>query len=175
MNPFRRNKLKSIYTLAENVRELDFYLGFRPQNVGGIKIKNFDILKDEKFRDFIQLFKRGYHIDIDLKDTGESLWALVRHNDLKGIVDTSFMMYVAAKDRRKEKDFRYSLFKFKGKYNLYFVFRYDSCKFYPFIPLDRDSKLRHVEEELKIASLLGKKIPIEKSPKKWEPIWDVPI
>ncbi len=175
MNLHGRKKPENIYSLTQNLRELEYYLGFKSQNTAGIKIKDRSIIYDERFQEFLNLFRKGYGATIDVKPSNDSIWTLVKHRDLNGAVEASYMIHNTIKDRGREDYLKYSLFKFDGKYTLYLVFRYDSCRFYPFIPLNRSLRIRNEDEELKVASLIGKKIPFEKSIKKWEPVWDVPV
>ncbi len=173
MNILARKKPENIYSLASSMRELELYLGFRSQNIAEIKIRDRNILNDGRFQEFLNLFRRGYGASIDVKPQNDSIWTLVHHRDINGAVEASYMIHKTVRDRGKH--LKYSLFKFDGKYPLYLVFRYDTFRFYPFIPLDMKHRIRNDYEEKRVASLIGKIIPFEKSQKNWEPVWDVPV
>ena len=73
----------------------------------------------------------------------------------------------------------HAVFKFDGPdHPIYWIYNYKRGTFYPFVPqTDSHDKTRQRNnpEEMRLATAIGKELPVEQDFQFWYPVWDLQL
>ena len=57
----------------------------------------------------------------------------------------------------------------------FLVYDYKWNKFYPFVPVSHEGKIRNSAEEMRIMETMADEMPFEKDKDLWRPLWNLPL
>jgi len=57
----------------------------------------------------------------------------------------------------------------------FLVYDYKWNKFYPFVPVHHEGKIRNSTEEMRIMETMANEMPFEKDKDLWRPLWNLPL
>lgn len=112
-------------------------------------------------------------------DLGYS-WLIFEGKDFQALVTTLHVASRTLLDEGYGSQLLFAIFAFKdaNSHSLYWMYNYKRGFFYPFVPqTDSHDRLRRRNnpEELRLASALGKELPMEQEIERWYPVWDLPF
>lgn len=112
-------------------------------------------------------------------DLGYS-WLIFEGKDFQALVTTLHVASRTLLDQGYGSQLLFAIFAFKDSndHALYWMYNYKRGFFYPFVPQnDSHDRLRRRNnpEELRLASALGKDLPMEQEIERWYPVWDLPF
>lgn len=149
----------------------------------GVSGMQFEDMKNELARFFdISRADSGLRYRIATDQYGY-LWVVLEDDEIEDMLAA----VMAAGDTIKERGFSAQLlacvFEFTNtsdsalgdkKNPKYLIYNYKRNNFYPFVPL-AGKKIRYVEDEMKIMSVLANEVPFERDMPLWYPLWDLPV
>ena len=105
-------------------------------------------------------------------------WMLLEGSDFGDLVTTIHVVSQQLIDQGYGEQLLASVFRFddvNGK-PFYFIYNYKRGTFYPFVPRpDSHSRSRNNPDEMRLATVLEKEMPIEKELERWYAMWDLPF
>lgn len=115
-----------------------------------------------------------------LKDDMDYSWLIFHAPDFQTLVTTLHMASQTLLDSGYGSQLLFAIFAFKDGDSriMYWMYNYKRGTFYPFVPqMDTHDKLRRRNnpEELRLATALGKAMPVEQEIERWYPVWDLPF
>ncbi len=107
-------------------------------------------------------------------------WLIFTGSDFQSLVTTLHMASRTLLDQGYGSQLLFAIFPFKNTGNrlMYWIYNYKRGTFYPFVPkVDSHDRLRQRDnaEELRLATALGKELPMEQEIERWYPVWDLPL
>ncbi len=112
-------------------------------------------------------------------DLGYS-WLIFTGSDFQGLVTTLHMSSSTLLDQGYGSQLLFAIFAFKDAdgHSVYWIYNYKRSTFYPFVP-QKDShdrmRQRNNPEEMRLATALGKELPMEPELERWYAVWDLPF
>ena len=114
------------------------------------------------------------------KDELGYTWLIFEGKDFQQLVST---VHIAARtflDQGYGSQLLFAIFGFKNPDGrvMYWIYNYKRGSFYPFVPVsDSHDKQRRRDnpEELRLATAIGKELPVEQQLETWYPVWDLPF
>lgn len=105
-------------------------------------------------------------------------WILMDSTDFQGLVTTIHMVSQSLTDEGYGEQLLAAIFRFddaQGRPN-YFIYNFKRGAYYPFVPRpDSHSHNRNNPDEMRLGTILGKEMPIEKDLERWYAMWDLPF
>ncbi len=107
-------------------------------------------------------------------------WLIFSGGDFEGLVTTLHMASSTLLDQGYGSQLLFAIFTFKdadGRF-VYWLYNYKRSTFYPFVPqTDTHDRMRRRDnaEERRLATALGKELPMEPELERWYPVWDLPF
>jgi hypothetical protein len=107
-------------------------------------------------------------------------WLIFTSSDFEGLVTTLHMASTTLLDQGYGTQLLFAIFAFKNAdgQSVYWIYNYKRSTFYPFVPQtdSRDTmRRRDNSEEMRLATALGKELPMEQELERWYPVWDLPF
>jgi len=107
-------------------------------------------------------------------------WLIFTGSDFQSLVTTIHVASRTLLDQGYGSQLLFAIFAFKNADGrlVYWLYNYKRGTFFPFVPqVDTHDKLRRRDnpEELRLASALGKELPVEQEIERWYPVWDLPF
>jgi hypothetical protein len=107
-------------------------------------------------------------------------WLIFTSNDFQGLVTTLHMASSTLLDQGYGSQLLFAIFAFKNAdgHALYWIYNYKRSTFFPFVPqTDTHDRMRQRDnaEEMRLATALGKELPMEQELERWYPVWDLPF
>jgi hypothetical protein len=107
-------------------------------------------------------------------------WLIFTSDDFQGLVTTLHMASSTLLDQGYGSQLLFAIFAFKNAdgHALYWIYNYKRSTFYPFVPqTDTHDRMRQRDnaEEMRLATALGKELPMEQELERWYPVWDLPF
>ena len=175
------SKTEGLFAISTAVVTLQVSLHLEPSKEAALCFKAVEALRfDEMQRDINDL------LAIRAKDTGtlshmrtfsDDLgyqWAMIQTEDFEDLVTTVHMVSEELRDRGYGDRLYSAVFKFMGEgQNVYWMYNYKRGKWYPFVP--KGEGTRDNSYELRLSSLMGGEMPIEKELEYWYPMWGMPV
>jgi hypothetical protein len=136
-------------------------------------------------QDLDELFKVSQKNDPSLKyrafkdELGYS-WLIFTSQDFQSLVTILHVASQTLLDQGYGSQLLFAIFAFKKELGgvRYWIYNYKRGTFFPFVPQqDTHDKLRRRDnaEELRLATALGKELPVEQEIERWYPVWDLPF
>lgn len=135
-------------------------------------------------RDLEQLLQIAARDDaMQIKSYQDSLgyrWFLFEAKDFQGLVTSLHVASQTLAEKGYDSQLLFAIFGFTttGGSPVYWVYNYKRGYFYPFVPQsDSHDKLhrRDNAEEMRLATALGKELPVEQDLERWFAVWDLPF
>jgi len=105
-------------------------------------------------------------------------WILFDSKDFQGLVTLVHMVSQTLIDEGYGEQLLTAVFRFNdenGKPN-YFLYNYKRGSYYPFVPRpDSHSRQRNNADEMRLATVMKKELPIEPEMERWYALWDLPF
>ena len=105
-------------------------------------------------------------------------WILLEGQDFQSLVTTMHMVSQTLIDEGYGEQLLASVFRFNdttGK-PIYFIYNYKRGTFYPFVPRpDSHSHQRNNPDELRLATVMKRDLPLETELERWYAMWDLPF
>jgi|Deesub1362A_J573_1020465.scaffolds.fasta_scaffold00191_10 hypothetical protein len=179
---FSRSKKseKSLLGILDAVVDMEFYLDLRPSSNAGILVKplktHYYRESENIIREMLQLIEDSYKTRSQIeKDSYGYTWILMEDEDFEDLVNAVYMLESVFEDHNLKNQILVGVFRFEGDYRLYWIYSFKKGKFYPFIPEEPSEKKRNTAQELRVANLMEKILPVEKKVEEWFPLWDIPF
>lgn len=105
-------------------------------------------------------------------------WILLDGSDFQDLVTTIHMVSQQLIDQGYGEQLLAAVFRFDDANHkpVYFIYNYKRGTFYPFVPRpDSHSRTRNNPDELRLATVLGKDMPMEREFERWYAMWDLPF
>lgn len=114
------------------------------------------------------------------KDELGYTWLIFESKDFQVLVSTVHIAGRTFLDQGYGSQLLFAIFGFKNAdgHVMYWIYNYKRGSFYPFIPVsDSHDRLRRRDnpEELRLATAMGKELPVEQQLETWYPVWDLPF
>lgn len=102
-------------------------------------------------------------------------WINVRDPDFEDLVASIHMVTLTLGERGFRDQLLAAAFRFDGGSAgpVYWIYNYKRGSYYPFVP--RKNTTRDNAEELRLAAVMDRELPMEKSPEQWYALWGIPI
>ncbi|HLY31885.1 MAG TPA: hypothetical protein VKQ36_12720 [Ktedonobacterales bacterium] len=114
------------------------------------------------------------------KDSLGYSWFIFTGADFQALVAALHTASQTLIDKGYDSQLLFALFAFKMAQGneMYWMYNYKRGFFYPFVPKkDTHDPLRQRDnpQELRLASAVGKELPVEQEYERWYPVWDLPL
>lgn len=106
------------------------------------------------------------------KDSYGYMWIILSDPDFEDLVTTLYMVSETLTEHDFGEQLLCAVFKFRGEYEVYWIYNFKQATFYPFVP---KGKQRDSSYEFRLRSVMEKELPIEKEVERWYPLWDIPV
>lgn len=102
-------------------------------------------------------------------------WITVRDPDFEDVVAAIHMVTLTLGERGFRDQLLAAAFRFTNaeKQAVYWLYNYKRGSYYPFIPSGPNQ--RDNPEELRLAAVMDRELPMEKNPEQWYALWGIPI
>jgi len=102
-------------------------------------------------------------------------WMLIKAADFENVVTTVHMISRELEDNGYGDRLLASVFQFRDDkgHSVYWMYNYKRGTLYPFVPAGRQS--RDNAAEMRLSSILGRELAVEKDLSLWYPLWGIPI
>jgi len=146
----------------------------------GIESGPFGLLQ----ADLEQLLKiAGKDEQVTMKSFEDELkyrWFVFTSSDFQALVATIHIVSQTLIEKGYDTQLLFAIFAFKnaGGKPIYWVYNYKRGTFYPFVPqTDSHDKTRQRNnpEEMRLATAIGKELPVEQDFQFWYPVWDLQL
>jgi hypothetical protein len=108
-------------------------------------------------------------------DTYGYRWIIVENDDSEQLVAALHMVSITLTDSGFGDQLLAAVFRFNtASHPVYWIYNYKRGAFYPMVPL-RGRQERDNGEELRLAAVIGKELPLEKATDHWYAIWGIPF
>jgi hypothetical protein len=106
-------------------------------------------------------------------------WLIFSGKDFQALVTTLHVASQTLIERGYGSQLLFAVFRFddQGK-PVYWIYNFKRGLFYPFLPRpDSHSPARNRDnaEEMRLATAIGKELPVEQELERWFPVWDLPL
>jgi hypothetical protein len=119
--------------------------------------------KDENLRFVTQTDSYGYR------------WIILENDSFEQLVAAQHMVSLTLADSGFGDQLLAAVFRFDtASRPVYWIYNYKRGTFYPFVP-GRSDRERDNGEELRLAAVIGRELPIEKATDHWYAIWGIPF
>jgi hypothetical protein len=107
-------------------------------------------------------------------------WLIFTSKDFQALVTTLHMASQTLQEQGYGSQLLFAIFRFDDDQNrpVYWIYNYKRGLFYPFVPRpDSHDTLRRRDnaEEMRLATAIGKELPVEQELERWFPVWDLPL
>jgi hypothetical protein len=107
-------------------------------------------------------------------------WFLLAAKDFQSLVTTMHVASQTLIEKGYDTQLLFAIFAFKTAQGspIYWIYNYKRGFFYPFVPQSDSHDPQHRRdnaEEMRLATALGKELPVEQELERWYPVWDLPI
>jgi len=102
-------------------------------------------------------------------------WVNVQDPDFEDLVAAIHMVTLTLQEHGFKDQLLAAAFRFDGAPGgpVYWLYNYKHGTYYPFVP--RGNHERDNAEELKLAAVMERELPMEKNPTQWYALWGIPI
>lgn len=102
-------------------------------------------------------------------------WIVLRAEEFSNLVATVHMINRELEDSGYGERLLATVFQFKSSVgaNVYWIYNYKRGAFYPFVPTA--ARNRNNAEEIRLSSVMGQELPIEKDMTRWYALWGIPL
>jgi hypothetical protein len=107
-------------------------------------------------------------------------WLIFSGKDFQALVTTLHVASQTLAERGYGSQLLFAVFRFDDDQRrpVYWIYNYKRGLFYPFVPRpDSHSPTRQRDnaEEMRLATAIGKELPVEQELERWYPVWDLPL
>jgi hypothetical protein len=106
-------------------------------------------------------------------------WLIFTGNDFQALVTTLHVAGQTLIERGYGSQLLFAVFRFDDQGQpVYWIYNFKRGLFYPFVPRpDSHSPTRNRDnaEEMRLATAIGKELPVEQELERWFPVWDLPL
>jgi hypothetical protein len=107
-------------------------------------------------------------------------WFLLQSKDFQALVTFMHMVSQTLVEKGYDSQVLFAIFPFKTAdgASVYWLYNYKRGYFYPFVPQSdtRDPQHRRDNaEEMRLATAMGKELPVEQELERWFPVWNAPV
>jgi PspAB-like protein len=107
-------------------------------------------------------------------------WLIFGSKDFQALVTTIHVASQTLIEHGYGTQLLFAIFRFDDTQSrpIYWIYNYKRGTFYPFVPRpdSHDSRRqRDNAEEMRIATAMGKELPVEREYERWFPVWDLPM
>jgi hypothetical protein len=173
-------KTEKLFAISTAAVTLETRWGLRPSGAGAVVFKP---LSSSYFMDasseIDQLLalaakEQGSAVHREGDDLGYQ-WVIVEDPDFEDLVAAIHMVTLTLQERGFKDQLLAAAFRFDGAEGgpVYWLYNYKRGTFYPFVP--RTNHTRDNAEELRLAAVMERELPMEKNPTQWYALWGIPI
>ena len=173
-------KTEQLFAITTASVTLDTRWGLKPSGAGAVVYKP---LTSSYFADasteIDQLLalaakEQGSSVRREGDDLGYQ-WVIVEDPDFEDLVAAIHMVTLTLQERGFKDQLLAAAFRFDGAADgpVYWLYNYKRGTFYPFVP--RANHTRDNSEELRLAAVMDRELPMEKNPTQWYALWGIPI
>ncbi|MBF6591676.1 MAG: hypothetical protein IVW57_14280 [Ktedonobacterales bacterium] len=107
-------------------------------------------------------------------------WFLFESKDFQGLVTTLHVASQTLIEKGYDSQLLFALFSFRTERSssVYWIYNYKRGLFYPFVPQSGSDDPQHRRdnaEEMRLATAIGKELPVEQELERWYPVWNLPL
>lgn len=138
----------------------------------------------EILRDLDQLLQLAGRDDaLTVKPFDDQLgyrWLIFTGKDFQSLVTTIHVASQTLLERGYGSQLLFAIFRFDDdqSHPVYWIYNYKRGTFYPFVPRPdshNPMRTRDNAEEMRLATAIGKELPVEQELERWFPVWDLPM
>lgn len=185
-----RARLDALFSLATALPDIAEETGWQPGGRAGICLKpasgaDFQRAADD-LQDILRLAAQEFGSRLDVRtDEHGYAWAVFADQDLEDLVALTHAAATTLRDSGYGEQLLAALFRFRRSDQpfphgdlatggpAYLVYPFKRGAFYPFVP--EGQRRRDTAEELRVAALLERRLPVERDESFWYPLWDAPV
>jgi hypothetical protein len=173
------SKTENLFAMSTAVITLQTSLHLEPTNEGMLCFSAIESVQfDELRRDITELLRiRANDTQSQMSARADEYgyqWAVLRTKEFEDLVTTIHMLSEELKARGFGDRLLASIFRFKDEEgrSVFWIYNYKRGAFYPFVP--RPGQQRDNAYELRLSTMMGRELPIEKELERWYAIWGIP-
>jgi hypothetical protein len=107
-------------------------------------------------------------------------WLIFGSKDFQALVTTLHVASQTLQERGYGSQLLFAVFRFGDDQArpVYWIYNYKRGFFYPFVPRPDSHDPRRTRdnaEEMRLATAIGKELPVEQELERWFPVWDLPL
>lgn len=107
-------------------------------------------------------------------------WLIFTGKDFQSLVTTIHVASQTLLERGYGSQLLFAIFRFDDdqSHPVYWIYNYKRGTFYPFVPRPdshNPMRTRDNAEEMRLATAIGKELPVEQELERWFPVWDLPM
>jgi hypothetical protein len=173
-------KTEKLFAISTASVTLDTRWGLTPSGAGAVVFRpltsSYFAETDREISDLLALSAKeeGSTIRRNTDEFGYQ-WIIVEDTDFEHLVASIHMVTLTLGERGFRDQLLAAVFRFDGASGgpVYWIYNYKRGTFYPFVP--RGNHQRDNAEELRLAAVMDRELPMEKSPDQWYALWGIPI
>ncbi|TVR75756.1 MAG: hypothetical protein EA415_03025 [Sphaerobacteraceae bacterium] len=102
-------------------------------------------------------------------------WIILDDGDFEDMVATIHVVSTTLMEHQFGDRILAAVFRFKDRNgrSVYWFYNFRQGTYYPFIPTGKQQ--RDNAEEMRLANLMGRELPVEKELERWYPMWEIPF
>jgi len=174
-----KSKSEALFAMATAEVTLSTSLQLTPAKRAGIVFKPVESSYFDQAEQELQGMLRQSSQDESLRFSTETdsygfRWIVLENDGFEELVAAQHMVSITLTDNGFGDQLLAAVFRFDtASHPVYWIYNYKRGSFYPFVPHgnhDRDNG-----EELRLAAVIGKELPVEKATDHWYAIWGIPF
>jgi hypothetical protein len=173
-------KTEQLFAISTAVVTLETRWGLTPSGAGAVVFKALSSSYfAEASKEIDQLLalaaKEQQSIVRRVSDDLGYQWVIVEDPGFEDLVAAIHMVTLTLQERGFKDQLLAAAFRFDGDSAgpVYWLYNYKRGTFYPFVP--RGNHERDNAEELRLAAVMDRELPMEKNPTQWYALWGIPI
>lgn len=171
---------EKLFAIATAAVTLDTRWGLVPSGAGAVAFRplssSYFAEASREVDELLALSAReqGSTIERETDDFGYQ-WVVVRDPDFEDLVASIHMVTLTLGERGFRDQLLAAVFRFDGAAGgpIYWVYNYKRGVYYPFAP--RSNHKRDNQEEIRLAAVMDRELPMEKSAEQWYALWGIPL
>jgi hypothetical protein len=171
---------EKLFAISTATVTLETRWGLTPSGAGAVVFRpvgsSYFAEAERELDDFLRLTEKEQQSTIrrEADDLGYQ-WVIVQDPDFEDLVATVHMVTLTLGERGFRDQLLAAVFRFNGNPGgpVYWLYNYKRGAYYPFVP--RGDHQRDNAEEMKLATVMERELPMEKSLDQWYALWGIPI
>jgi hypothetical protein len=175
-----KSKSEALFAMATAQLTLETKLQLTPARRAGIVFKPVESSYFVEAEQQLQEMLRQSGSDDNLRYTTQTdsygyRWIILENDSFEQLVAAQHMVSITLSDNGFGDQLLAAVFRFdSAAHPVYWIYNYKRGAFYPFVS-GRGDRERDNGEELRLAAVIGRELPVEKATDHWYAIWGIPF